>query len=42
LWRSSDFLKWAKLCPSEPEIGHALMRLVMTGHEVPHACEVVF
>uniref|UniRef100_A0A0E0JEY2 Spatacsin C-terminal domain-containing protein n=1 Tax=Oryza punctata TaxID=4537 RepID=A0A0E0JEY2_ORYPU len=41
LWRSSDFLKWAKLCPSEPEIGHALMRLVMTGHEVPHACEVV-
>ncbi|XP_044355717.1 uncharacterized protein [Triticum aestivum] len=40
LWRSSDFLKWAKLCPSEPEIGHALMRLVMTGHEVPHACEV--
>uniref|UniRef100_A0A453E8L6 Spatacsin C-terminal domain-containing protein n=1 Tax=Aegilops tauschii subsp. strangulata TaxID=200361 RepID=A0A453E8L6_AEGTS len=39
LWRSSDFLKWAKLCPSEPEIGHALMRLVMTGHEVPHACE---
>ncbi|RLN30060.1 uncharacterized protein C2845_PM05G27470 [Panicum miliaceum] len=37
LWRSSDFLKWAKLCPSEPEIGHALMRLVMTGHEVPHA-----
>ncbi|CAN6354138.1 unnamed protein product [Urochloa humidicola] len=40
LWRSSDFLKWAKLCPSEPEIGHALMRLVMTGHEVPHSCEV--
>ncbi|KAG8053146.1 hypothetical protein GUJ93_ZPchr0001g29494 [Zizania palustris] len=40
LWRSSDFLKWAKLCPSEPEIGHALMRVVMTGHEVPHACEV--
>ncbi|KAG0546959.1 hypothetical protein BDA96_01G038500 [Sorghum bicolor] len=40
LWRSSDFLKWAKLCPSESEIGHALMRLVMTGHEVPHACEV--
>ncbi|KAF0916073.1 hypothetical protein E2562_000693 [Oryza meyeriana var. granulata] len=40
LWRSSDFLKWAKLCQSEPEIGHALMRLVMTGHEVPHACEV--
>ncbi|KAL6848044.1 hypothetical protein ACP4OV_022172 [Aristida adscensionis] len=40
LWRSSDFLKWAKLCPSEPEIGHALMRLVMTGNEVPHACEV--
>ncbi|KAG6736944.1 hypothetical protein POTOM_060108 [Populus tomentosa] len=23
LWRFSDFLKWAELCPSEPEIGHA-------------------
>ncbi|KAF5204820.1 Spatacsin [Thalictrum thalictroides] len=40
LWRISDFLKWAELCPSEPEIGHALMRLVITGQEVPHACEV--
>jgi len=41
LWRFSDFLKWAELCPSEPEIGHALMRLVMTGQEIPHACEVL-
>ncbi|KAF8012156.1 hypothetical protein BT93_I0323 [Corymbia citriodora subsp. variegata] len=40
LWRFSDFLTWAKLCPSEPEIGHALMRLVITGQEIPHACEV--
>ncbi|CAI0554802.1 unnamed protein product [Linum tenue] len=40
LWRFADFLKWAKLCPSEPEIGHALMRLVITGQEIPHACEV--
>ncbi|XP_010261035.1 PREDICTED: uncharacterized protein LOC104599968 [Nelumbo nucifera] len=40
LWRLSDFLKWAELCPSEPEIGHALMRLVITGQEIPHACEV--
>ncbi|KAJ3694138.1 hypothetical protein LUZ60_009618 [Juncus effusus] len=40
LWRSRDFLKWAELCPSEPEIGHALMRLVMTGQDFPHACEV--
>ncbi|KAK8969243.1 hypothetical protein KSP40_PGU005204 [Platanthera guangdongensis] len=40
LWRFSDFLKWAELCPTEPEIGHALMRLVMTGQEIPHACEV--
>ncbi|XP_059642353.1 uncharacterized protein LOC132284280 isoform X2 [Cornus florida] len=39
LWRISDFLKWAELCPSEPEIGHALMRLVITGQEIPHACE---
>ncbi|GAY58686.1 hypothetical protein CUMW_188900 [Citrus unshiu] len=37
LWRFSDFLKWAELCPSEPEIGHALMRLVITGQEIPHA-----
>lgn len=40
LWRFSDFLKWAELCPLEPEIGHALMRLVITGQEIPHACEV--
>ncbi|XP_011622566.1 uncharacterized protein LOC18432027 isoform X1 [Amborella trichopoda] len=40
LWRLSDFIKWADLCPSEPEIGHALMRLVITGHDIPHACEV--
>ncbi|XP_021895508.1 uncharacterized protein LOC110812908 [Carica papaya] len=40
LWRFSDFLKWAELCPSESEIGHALMRLVITGQEIPHACEV--
>lgn len=40
LWRFSDFLIWAELCPSEPEIGHALMRLIMTGQEIPHACEV--
>lgn len=40
LWRFSDFLKWAELCPSEQEIGHALMRLVITGQEIPHACEV--
>ncbi|KAK4767669.1 hypothetical protein SAY86_015419 [Trapa natans] len=40
MWRSSDFLKWAELCPSEPEIGHALMRLVITGQEIPHTCEV--
>ncbi|GMH24506.1 hypothetical protein Nepgr_026349 [Nepenthes gracilis] len=40
LWRFSDFLRWAELCPSEPEIGHALMRLVITGQEIPHACEV--
>ena len=41
LWRFSDFLKWAELCPSEPEIGHALMRLVITGQEIPPACEVL-
>ncbi|CAA7400661.1 unnamed protein product [Spirodela intermedia] len=40
LWRFCDFLKWAELCPSEQEIGHALTRLVMTGQEIPHACEV--
>ncbi|KAL9229664.1 hypothetical protein vseg_005107 [Gypsophila vaccaria] len=40
LWRFSDFLRWAELCPSEQEIGHALMRLVITGQEIPHACEV--
>lgn len=41
LWRFGDFLKWAELCPSEQEIGHALTRLVMTGQEIPHACEVL-
>lgn len=40
LWRFSDFLKWAELCPSEPEIGHALLRLVATCQGIPHACEV--
>ncbi|XP_077212898.1 spatacsin carboxy-terminus protein isoform X2 [Tasmannia lanceolata] len=40
LWRFSDFLKWAELCPLEPEIGHALMQLVIRGQEIPHACEV--
>ncbi|KAG8383519.1 hypothetical protein BUALT_Bualt04G0021900 [Buddleja alternifolia] len=35
LWRFSDFLKWAELCPSDSEIGHALMRLVITGQEIP-------
>ncbi|KAL8160713.1 hypothetical protein V2J09_002250 [Rumex salicifolius] len=40
LWRFSDFLRWAELCPSEPEVGHALMRLVITGQEIPHSCEV--
>ncbi|KAK6150524.1 hypothetical protein DH2020_015456 [Rehmannia glutinosa] len=40
LWRFSDFLKWAELCPCDSEIGHALMRLVITGQEIPHACEV--
>ncbi|CAI9109170.1 OLC1v1008939C1 [Oldenlandia corymbosa var. corymbosa] len=40
LWRFSDFLKWAELCPSESEIGHALMKSVITGQEIPHACEV--
>ncbi|KAL3688215.1 hypothetical protein R1sor_014524 [Riccia sorocarpa] len=40
LWRPADFVRWAKLCPSEPEIGHALMRLVISGRDMPHACEV--
>ena len=40
LWRASDFLKWAELCPSGPELGHALMWLVITGHVMTHACEV--
>ena len=40
LWRISDFLNWAKLCPFEQEIGHALTHLVMTGQEIPNACEV--
>ncbi|XP_051127140.1 uncharacterized protein LOC127248696 isoform X2 [Andrographis paniculata] len=41
LWRFSDFLKWAELCPSDSEIGHALMRLVITGQEIPHECELL-
>ena len=40
LWRAFDFLKWEELCPSEPELGHALMRLVITGHVMTHACKV--
>eukprot|EP01018_Ginkgo_biloba_P025667 Gb_16115 [translate_table: standard] len=40
LWRSSDFMKWDELCPSEQDLGHALMRLVISGHDMPHACEV--
>lgn len=41
LWRSSDFKDWAHLCPVEPEVGHALMRLVISGREIPHSCEVL-
>ena len=40
LWRASDFLKWAELCPSKPKLGHALMRLVITSHVMAHACKV--
>ncbi|CAK9198622.1 unnamed protein product [Sphagnum troendelagicum] len=40
LWRTSDFKQWAKLCSSEPEVGHALMRLVIGGRDIPHSCEV--
>ncbi|CAM6098196.1 unnamed protein product [Calypogeia fissa] len=40
LWRPSDFIRWAQICTSEPEIGHALMRLVISGRDMPHACEV--
>lgn len=40
LWRSSDFERWAQLCPSQPEVGHALMRLVISGQDMPLACEV--
>ena len=40
LWKASDFLKWTELCPSEPELGHALMRLVITSHVMTHACKV--
>ncbi|XP_024371913.1 uncharacterized protein [Physcomitrium patens] len=40
LWRSSDFKAWAELCPVESEIGHALMRLVISGRDIPHSCEV--
>jgi spatacsin len=41
LWRPSDFLKWAQLCQSESEMGHALMHIVLSGHEVPNKCEVL-
>ncbi|KAG0619567.1 hypothetical protein M758_4G148600 [Ceratodon purpureus] len=40
LWRSSDFKEWAQICPVEPEVGHALMRLVISGRDIPHSCEV--
>lgn len=40
LWRSSDFKDWAHLCPVEPEVGHALMRMVISGRDIPHSCEV--
>ena len=33
-------MKWEELCPSEPELGHALMQLVITDHVMTHACEV--
>ena len=42
LWRVSEFKQWAKLCSSEPEIGHALMRLVISGRDMPHSCEVYY
>lgn len=41
LWRPSDFKQWAQLCAAEPEVGHALMRLVISGRDIPHACEVI-
>ena len=41
LWRPSDFLKWAELCQSEAEMGHALMQIVLSGHDVPNTCEVL-
>ena len=40
LWRPSEFKHWAQLCSSEPEIGHALMRLVIGGRDIPYSCEV--
>lgn len=40
LWRVSDFKQWAQLCPSESEIGHALMRLVISSRDLLHPCEV--
>jgi len=40
LWRTSDFKQWAKLCSSEPKVGHALMCLVIDGQDIPHLCEV--
>ena len=40
LWRPSDFLKWAELCKSEAQMGHALMHIVLSAHDVPNICEV--
>ena len=37
LWR---FLKWAELCKSEAQMGHALMHIVLSAHDVPNICEV--
>lgn len=40
LWRVSEFKQWARLCPTESEIGHALMRLIISARDLPHPCEV--
>ena len=40
LWRPSDFLKWAELCKSEAQMGHTLMHIVLSAHDVPNICEV--
>eukprot|EP01018_Ginkgo_biloba_P004140 Gb_32790 [translate_table: standard] len=37
--RSFDIMKWVELCPSEQDLGNALMRLVVSGRDIPHACE---